>query len=100
MGHDDEIPLQSLGPVGGEQAHGRAADSSVGKRVARDLLCEKAGDEGARPDVVSMLDCSSGHLEQGTDGVEVLVSSARPGTAVVDLATQTVGPARARPQVS
>ena len=35
VGDDDEVPLQSLGPVGGEQPDGSAADPSLGQGVGR-----------------------------------------------------------------
>ena len=99
VGHHDELPLQSLGPVGGEQAHGRAADAPLGERVAGDLLGDEVGEERGDADVVAVLDRAGRHLEERADRVEVLVRPARPGAALVDLATQPLGPGGARPEV-
>ena len=97
--HHDELPLQALGPVGGEEAHGRTSHTPLGERVSGDLLGDEVGEERGHPDVVAVLDRASRHLEERADRVEVTVCATRAGAALVDLTTQAVGPAGARPEV-
>ena len=77
VGHDDEAPLQTLGPMGGQQSNGFPADAPVGKGVGGDLLGTQGGQELAHAGVALLLLGPRGHLEECTDGVEVAVGHPR-----------------------
>ena len=97
--HDDEVPLEALGPVGGEQPDGRAADPPLGEGVGGQLLGHEAGEEGADADVVALVDGAGGELEERDDRVEVAVGASGTRSALVDLAAEPLRPRGARPQV-
>ena len=99
VGHDDEVPLEALGAVGGQQPDGRAADPALGEGVGGQLLGDEAGEERADTDVVALVDRASGQLEEGDDRIEVSVRAPGTGSAEVDLAAQPLGPRGRRPQV-
>ena len=73
-GDDDEVPLEPLGPVGGEQPDSAlAGEHALVGRLGRDLLrlqlVEQLGDAGPRP---PLLEPRHG-VEQRDHGVEVAV---------------------------
>ncbi len=90
VGDHDEIPLQALGPVCGEQPDRRAADPLLGEGVGRDLLGhqarEEVADSGGTGDRggVALLGLTRGDVEQRDHGVEVAMCSPGCSTAVVD----------------
>ena len=104
VGHDHQVPLEALGPVGGQQAHGGAPDALLGQGVGRDLLGHQPGEEvtdtggaGDRGDV-ALLGLAGGHVEEGHDRVEVAVCASRRAGAELDAATQPARPVGAGPQ--
>ena len=96
VGDHDEVPLEALGAVGGEEPDRRAAHPSLGQRVGGQLLGDEAGEEGADTDVVALVDRARGQLEERHDRVEVAVRPTGRGAAEVDLPAQPLGPGRCR----
>ena len=80
-GHHDHVPLQALGPVRGEDAHGLAGRRPLGQRVAGDLLAgqavqEQPGRPGRQP-----LGEPGRRVEQRDHRVEVAVGGGAAAAA-------------------
>ena len=90
--HDpDLVPLQALGPVGREDADGIGSGAAVRHRLRRDLLVREGVDEGANPEEARIATRQPlGRVDQGHDGVEVVVRRTR---AVDGRRPQAVRPA-------
>ena len=94
--HDDQAPLQALGPVRGEQAHGRAAHTLLREGVGRDLLLAQLGEEvgDAAAAGVALLDALGGG-EQREHRVEVGIGTAARVAAAQRRRLEPLRPARA-----
>jgi hypothetical protein len=102
--HDDEVPLEALRPVGGEQAHRGAAHALLGEGVGGDLLCHQSGQEVAHAGRaghgrgVALLGLARRDLEQRHDRVEVAVGAPGGAAAELDRAAESPRPVGARPE--
>ena len=72
-GHDDDIPLQALGPVRGQDADRLARGGPLGQRVAGDLLAGQAVEEQARRARRQPFGIPGGRIEQREHRVEIPV---------------------------
>ena len=97
-GHHDQVPLQPLGAVGGQQPHRRPPQVRLAEGVGGDLLALHLGQEAGHPPQSGDLLGAVGDVEQGADRVQVPVGPpARLSTDSCVLA-QPLRPAGARPQ--
>ena len=98
MRDDDQVPLQALAAMGGQQADRLTAHSAVGERVGRDLLGGEGVEELPQPHVAGLLLGAGGRFEERTDRVEVAVGQAPGLTPLLGLAAEPRSPVGAVPE--
>ncbi len=74
---DDDVPLETLGGVRGQELHAVDVRSLRGERVARNLLAEHVVEEDRRARFRQPVGEARGHVEQGDNCVEVAVGGGR-----------------------
>src|SRR4030095_10262745 len=71
--HHNQIPLQTLGSMGGQHPNPGPAQLGFTQRVCRDLLGLDLSQETSHATETCQLVGASGDLEQGAEGIQVAI---------------------------
>ena len=97
-GHHHQCPLQTFGPVGGQQPHGPAAQVGLPHRVGGDLLALHLGEERGQTAATGDLLGARRDVEQGADRVQVPVGPATQLAAAGGVGSKPLRPVGAGPE--